>query len=39
MSLRINHNMSAVNAHRNVVNNSSAQSRTMECPDDGGTSC
>ena len=30
MSLRINHNMSAVNAHRNVVNNSSAQSKTME---------
>jgi len=30
MSLRINHNLSAVNAHRNVVNNSSAQSKTME---------
>ena len=30
MSLRINHNMSAANAHRNVVNNSSAQSKTME---------
>jgi len=30
MSLRINHNMSAVNAHRNVVNNSSAQTKTME---------
>jgi len=30
MSLRINHNMSAVNAHRNVVNNSSAQQKTME---------
>ena len=30
MSLRVNHNMSAVNAHRNVVNNSSAQSKTME---------
>ena len=30
MSLRINHNMSAVNAHRNVVNNSNAQSKTME---------
>jgi len=30
MSLRINHKMSAANAHRNVVNNSSAQSKTME---------
>jgi len=30
MSLRINHNMRAVNAHRNVVNNSSAQQKTME---------
>jgi len=30
MSLRVNHNMSAVNAHRNVVNNSSAQAKTME---------
>ena len=30
MSLRVNHNMSAVNAHRNVVNNASAQSKTME---------
>ena len=30
MSLRINHNLSAVNAHRNVVNNSSAQPKTME---------
>ena len=30
MSLRINHNMSAVNAHRNVVNNSNAQQKTME---------
>ena len=30
MSLRINHNLSAANAHRNVVNNSSAQSKTME---------
>ena len=30
MSLRINHNLSAVNAHRNVVNNSNAQSKTME---------
>jgi len=30
MSLRINNNMSAANAHRNVVQNSSAQSKTME---------
>ena len=30
MSLKINHNMSAANAHRNVVNNSSAQTKTME---------
>ena len=30
MSLRINHNMSAANAHRNVVKNSSAQTKTME---------
>jgi len=30
MSLRINQNMSAVNAHRNVVNNSNAQTKTME---------
>jgi len=30
MSLRVNHNLSAVNAHRNVVNNSSAQTKTME---------
>ena len=30
MSLRINHNLSAINAHRNVVNNSSAQTKTME---------
>ena len=30
MSLRINHNMSAANAHRNVVNNSSALTKTME---------
>jgi len=30
MSLRVNHNMSAANAHRNVVNNSNAQSKTME---------
>ena len=30
MSLRINHKLSAVNAHRNGVNNSSAQQKTME---------
>jgi len=30
MSLKINHNMSAVNSHRSVVNNSAAQSKTME---------
>ena len=30
MSLRINDNVSAINAHRNVVNNSSAQTKTME---------
>ena len=30
MSLRINHNMSGYNAHRNVVNNSNAQGKTME---------
>ena len=30
MSLRINHNMSAFNAHRNVVNNANAQQKTME---------
>ena len=30
MSLRVNHNMSAANAHRNVVKNSSAQTKTME---------
>ena len=30
MSLRINHNMSAANAHRNVTNNSAAQQKTME---------
>jgi len=30
MSLRVNHNMSAANAHRNVVNNSSALTKTME---------
>ena len=30
MSLRGNHNMSAVNAHRNVVRNSNAQAKTME---------
>ena len=30
MSLKINHNMSAVNSHRSVVNNSAAQQKTME---------
>ena len=30
MSLRINHNMSAANAHRSVTNNSAAQQKTME---------
>ena len=30
MSLRVNHNMSAINAHRSVVNNSNAQAKTME---------
>ena len=30
MSLRVNHNMSAINTHRNVVNNSNAQAKTME---------
>ena len=30
MSLRINHNMSAANAHRSVSNNSAAQQKTME---------
>jgi len=30
MSLRVNHNMSAVNAHRNVVKNANAQAKTME---------
>ena len=30
MSLRINHNMSAVNSHRNVLNNNEAQAKTME---------
>jgi len=30
MSLRVNHNMSAVNAHRNVVKNADAQAKTME---------
>ena len=30
MSLRVNHNMSAVNAHRSVMRNSDAQSKTME---------
>ena len=30
MSLKINHNMSAVNTHRSVLNNSNAQEKTME---------
>jgi len=30
MSLRVNTNMSAVNAHRNVVKNADAQAKTME---------
>ncbi|MBC8259771.1 MAG: flagellin [SAR324 cluster bacterium] len=30
MSLRVNNNLSAMNAHRNVVKNSNAQSKTME---------
>ena len=30
MSLRVNTNMSAVNAHRNVVKNANAQAKTME---------
>ena len=30
MSLRVNNNMSAVNAHRNVVKNANAQAKTME---------
>jgi len=30
MSLRVNHNMSAINAHRSVMRNSDAQSKTME---------
>jgi flagellin len=30
MSLRVNHNMSAVNTHRSVLNNSNAQEKTME---------
>ncbi len=30
MSLRVNHNMSAINAHRNVVNNANAQAKTLE---------
>ena len=30
MSLRVNHNMSAINTHRSVVNNSNAQEKTME---------
>jgi flagellin len=30
MSLKINHNMSAINTHRSVLNNSNAQQKTME---------
>ena len=30
MSLKINHNMSAVNTHRSVLNNTNAQQKTME---------
>ncbi|MED5516635.1 MAG: flagellin [SAR324 cluster bacterium] len=30
MSLRVNHNMSAINAHRSVVRNADAQAKTME---------
>ena len=30
MSLRVNHNMSAINAHRSVMRNSDAQAKTME---------
>ena len=30
MSLRVNHNMSAINAHRSVVKNADAQQKTME---------
>ena len=30
MSLRVNHNVSAMTAHRNVVNNTNAQAKTME---------
>ena len=30
MSLRVNHNVSALNAHRNVVNNANAQAKTLE---------
>ena len=30
MSLRVNHNMSAINTHRSVLNNSNAQEKTME---------
>jgi len=30
MSLRVNHNMSAINAHRSVVKNADAQAKTME---------
>jgi len=30
MSLRVNTNMSAMNTHRNVINNANAQAKTME---------
>ena len=30
MSLKVNHNMSAVNTHRSVLNNTNAQQKTME---------
>jgi len=30
MSLKINHNMSAINTHRSVLNNSNTQEKTME---------
>ena len=30
MSMRINHNVSALNSHRNLVNNNKEMSRTLE---------
>ena len=30
MSLRVNHNMSALNAHRNVIKNADVQAKTKE---------